>query len=73
MVYFIRAACVARCYVTEDQSRTDCYRYNVDYRGYILAKRDNTYVSAHVHASLYALIDDAAYQSYQNTLCLIGS
>ena len=73
MVYSIRAASVARSYVTKDQSRTDCYRYNVDNRGYIFTKRDNTYVSAGLHASLSHLIDDAAYQSYQNTLCLIGS
>ena len=63
---------VTRSYVTKDQSRTNCYRYNVDNRGYIFTKRDNTYVSAGLHASLSYLIDDAAYQSYQNTLCLIG-
>ena len=65
-------ACVARCYVTEDQSCTKRYRYNVDYCGYVLTKRYDTYGVAHVQACLYALIDNAAYQSNQTALCLIA-
>ena len=46
----------------------------MDNRCYIFTKRDDTYVSAGLACQLLShLIDDAAYQSYQNTLCLIGS
>ena len=44
----------------------------MDHRRYVFAKRHDTYCIAHVQACLYALIDDAAYQSHEDTLCLIA-
>ena len=63
---------ITRCYVTEDQSCTKCNRYYMDDGCYILAKRYDTYCIAHVQACFHTLVNNAAYQSHQDTLCLIA-
>ncbi|CDB21338.1 unknown [Blautia sp. CAG:52] len=62
---------ITRCYVTEDQSCSQCYGYYVNYRCNIFAQRNNTYVCACSHTCFCYLITDTAYQCYQDTLCLI--
>ena len=57
--------------VTEDQSCSDSYRYNMDNRCNIFSKRDYTNVSACLISEFFTLINDSTNQSYQNTLCLI--
>ena len=69
---FHQSACITRCYVTEDQSCTKCYGYNMDYRSHIFAKRYDTKCISHIQSSFYTLVDHITNQSYQNTLCLIA-
>ena len=63
---------IARCDISKNQSSSQSYGYHMDYRGYILAQGDYTHIGSGVHAGLSHLIADTAYQSYQDTLCLIG-
>ena len=69
----LHQACrVARLNIAEDQSRADSYGNYVNHRGYVLSKRNHTHVGAHLQALLYALVNDAAHQSHQDALSLIG-
>ena len=67
-----QCVCIACRYITEDQSCTDCNRYNVDDRCYVFSKRDDTYICACLISQFLTLIDDSANQCYKNTLCLIA-
>ena len=69
---FHKCACISRCYITEDKSCTKCNGYNVDNRGNVFSKRNNTYVCSCVHSGFLNLINDTANQCYKNTLCLIA-
>ena len=65
-------ACIARSDVSEDQRCTDRYRNYMDHRSNVLAQRDHADICACLVAQFLALIDDTAYQCYQDTLCLIA-
>ena len=67
-----QSCCIASCNITENQSCTDCNGYYMDYRCNVFSKRDNTYICACLVAQFCTLIDDAAYQCNQDTLCLIA-
>ena len=69
---FHQSCCIARFYVTEDQSCTKSNRYNMDYRCNVFSKRDHTYICACFVVDLSKLINDIAYQCYKDTLRLIG-
>ena len=67
-----QSGCIARLDVSEDQSRADCYGNCVNHSCHVFSKRDYTYIRAHLQALLHTLVDDAAHQSYQDALSLIG-
>ena len=71
-MYFISPAASPALDVAEDQSGSYSYGNHMDYRSYILAQRNHTHIGAGLVAQLLALINDAAHQSNQDTLCLIG-
>ena len=69
---FHKCSCISRCYITEDQSCTDCNRNYMNNRCNIFSKRNNTYVSACLHSSFSNLVDNSSNQCYKDTLCLIA-
>ena len=58
--------------VTKDQSCTDGNRYYMNNGSYVFAQRDHTYIRAGLVTQFFTLVNNAAYQGNQDTLCLIG-
>ena len=69
---FHQACCISRCDITEDQSRSDCHRYDMDHAGNVFSKRNHTNVCTCLVTKLFTLVNDTAYQRNQDTLCLIA-